>query len=311
MYLVIGHRNPDTDSFCASVVFAQYLRDTWRDATAYALWKPNKETEFVFHHRNVWIPEEKIIFPKWSMLVLVDHNEAPQSVPNRDEYMIAMVIDHHKISDFNTSTPPQYMRVQAVWSTCTILHQMFLAKNYTPSREMAWLMISAIVSDTLLLRSPTTTVYDKEAVSHLMLIAWIQDLEQYAMDMFTAKSNLWAMPAQEIIWLDYKHYTIAGKKIWIGTMETTNPSYALQRKDELIAAIRYRKSDEQIDHLLFCVVDILHETNLAIVADDQDATLIAGAYGVTTDPLTSLANLWDLISRKLQLVPMLEKYLKS
>jgi len=74
-------------------------------------------------------------------------------------------------------------------------------------------------------------------------------------------------------------------------METTNPSYALQRKDELIAAIRYRKSDEQIDHLLFCVVDILHETNLAIVADDQDATLIAGAYGVTTDPLTSLANL--------------------
>lgn len=309
MYVVIGHRNPDTDSFCSSVVFAQYLRDTNREATPYSLWIANKETRFVFDYWRVGIPEEKINFPDGTLLALVDHNEAVQSVPNREKHTIAMVIDHHKVSDFSTPTPPQYMRVQAVWCTATILHQIFTGRWYTPTREMAGLMISAIISDTLLFRSPTTTQQDKDAVAQLQLIAGIKDIEEYAMRMFEAKSDLWDMPVNQILTLDYKNFTIGGKKIGIGVMETTNPHYALQKKPDILQAMHQHKHAEDLDYILFCVVDILQEKNTAFVLDTAEADLIQGAFEATTSD--NIADLWHILSRKKELVPRLEHYYAS
>jgi manganese-dependent inorganic pyrophosphatase len=305
MKYIFWHTNPDTDAYCSAVVYAQFLRDSGEEAIAIALWAPNNETIFVFSHANISLPKIDLHLPVGSNIVLVDHNEAWQSIPERGEYVIVGVIDHHKIADFQTTTPV-YMRVDAVGCTCTILHELFKEQWYVPTKDMAWLMLSAIISDTLYHRSPTTTERDKIAIRELSKIAWCTDPEAYSLEMFAAKSNLGDMPIEQILLLDYKEFDFSGHAMGIGVMETTSPAYAMQRKQEIIAAMRAKKQEQGLTHILFCVVDILQEQNTCFVVDDSDAQVIQNAFSVSV--VDGQASLGQILSRKKQIVPMLETY---
>ena len=305
MKYIFWHTNPDTDAYCSAVAYAAYLADHWETVQAIALWVPNNETKYVFSKTTLQLPDVDMHLPVWAEIILVDHNEAWQSITHREQYTIVWVIDHHKIADFHTPSPI-FMRVDSVGCTCTILHEMFQEQWYTPSKDVAWLMMSAILSDTLYHRSPTTTERDKKAIRELAMIAWCADPETYSLEMFAAKSDLWDMPVEQILMLDYKEFDFNGTLMGIGVMETTSPSYAVRRKLEILEAMRLQKQKTWLSHILFCVVDILAEENTAFVIDETDSAVISWAFGVTiTDHQWSLGN---VLSRKKQLVPMLEQY---
>ena len=308
MKYVFGHKNPDTDSYCAAVAYATYLQDSGEEAKAIVLWSPNNETSFVFSYAGLALPEIMMSLEQWSEVVLVDHNEASQSIDGRDGLHIDTVIDHHKIADFSTSYPVT-MRCEKVGCTCTILHELFKEHWYTPSNKVAILMLSAIISDTLYFRSPTTTDRDRKAVEELATVGWISDTEKYSMDMFTAKSDLWDMPAEDMVTMDYKTFDLSWANIWIGVLETTNPDYALWRKEELLSGMKKVKDTQWLDQLFLCVIDILNEANTTFVLWQEEERTIKDVFWV--DTTWSLADLGKRVSRKKQLIPELDKYFQS
>jgi len=140
-----------------------------------------------------------------------------------------------------------------------------------PNKEHATLIISAILSDSLHFRSPTTQDEDRFIVEELNAIARIPNIEEYAMEMFRAKSDLGDISIDELIKIDYKEFEVGGKKIGVGTVETTNPDYSLSRKDEIIAGMRRIKQQDYLAFIILSIVDILNEKDMTIVSDDKDA----------------------------------------
>lgn len=308
MYYILWHKNPDTDAIASAVVYAHYLRDQWYDAQSIMLGHPNRETLFVLEQAWVDHPELVTNLEPWSSLVLVDHNECGQSIEDRHQYDIVAIIDHHKIADIQTSWPLM-MRVEPVWCTCTVLYEMFVADGYKPSSELALLMVSAILSDTLHFRSPTTTQRDRDAVESLAGRADIDDVASYAMQMFDAKSDLSGIDPIDIVNMDYKIFEMGNQRVGIGVMETTNPSFAREREDELRHAMQQTKDNDEIDYMVFCVVDILHEENTAIILSADEENLMQRAFGVAAEE--EKVSLGNRVSRKKQIVPAIHDVLAA
>lgn len=307
MIYVIGHKNPDTDAVVSAIICANIRKELGEEVKAIKLGELNKETEFVLNYWNAEIPETKTQLPDGSQVVLVDHNEKSQAIDNIEKMDVISVIDHHK---FNLITDkPLHIIAHPVGSTATILGDLMLNADIVPTKEEAGLLISAIISDTLYFRSATTTEQDKQLVEELNQIAEIEDLEAYSLEMFNAKSDLGDMPAEQLVKLDYKEYEIEGKKVAIGVLETTSTEYGLSRKDEIISAMQKIKKDDNLDHLVFCIVNIIKEQNIAMVSDQQDSTLVESTFGEKEK--SNLIELGNLLSRKKQITPAIENYLKG
>ena len=257
---------------------------------------------------GVQAPELMTVLPEGQRIVLTDHNEAGQSIQNRGNYKIVGIVDHHKVSDLETSDVPA-IRIEPVGCACTVIYTIFKEKSYTPSKTAAHLMISAIISDTLYFRSPTTTNADRAAVEELNAIVGIENLEGYSLEMFNAKSNLGDISPRQIIMMDYKNFEAGGKKFGAGTSETTNPSFILDKKSELIAELNKIKIEQGVDFIMLSVVDILNEKNISIIANNEDAAVIAQVFHVETHD--GLADLSDRISRKKQIAAPLAEYFTS
>ena len=174
---------------------------------------------------------------------------------------------------------------------------------------MALLMISAIISDTLYFRSPTTTQFDRTVVEELNAIAGIENLESYSLEMFDAKSNLGDISVRQIIMLDYKNFEAGGKKFGAGVAETTNPSFILNKKSEIIAELNKIKAEQNVDFIMLSVVDILNEKNTTIVANTDDEKTIKEVFHADTHD--GLADLENRVSRKKQIAPPITDYFTS
>lgn len=209
------------------------------------------------------------------------------------------------MADFET-TEAVAIRVEPVGCACTVMNAIFKEKGYTPDAETARLMISAIISDTLYFRSATTTDYDRQTVEELNKIASIVDLEAYSMEMFNAKSDLGDISARDLIMMDYKNFEGGSKKFGVGTVETTNPSFALSRKEEIIAKLNELKTEQGLDFIMLSVVDILNEKNISIVANAEDAGVVKGVFNAET--IDGLADLGARLSRKKQIAAPLSEY---
>ena len=305
MQYILWHKNPDTDSFCSALVYAQYLQDKGHDVQAIALGEPNNETKYIFEKWWINFPEIKTQLPESVEIYLVDHNEASQSIDQREKYIIKWVIDHHKVADFSTWYPLM-MRLEPVWCTCTILAEIFQENNYIPWKDIASLMVSAIVSDTLYFKSPTTTERDKKAFQWVLWFTDIEDAEMYSLEMFDAKSKLSHLSAKEVVTMEYKTFDFYGTSVGIWVLETTNPKYALERKDELLQAIKQIKQETWLHYLLLCIVDILQEETVVFVASDNEKEIVEQVFGASVE--NNLANIWPLVSRKKQIVPPIDKY---
>ncbi len=307
MIYVLWHQIPDTDAITSAIVYAHLLWQIGDTAIPIALWKPNKETLFVLQSSGAQMPEITNQLENWITIALVDHNESAQSIENISHYVIHSVIDHHKIGDLTTGYP-LLLRFEPLASTNSILYKMYQEAQVEITPIIATLMLGGILSDTLHFRSPTTTDFERSIVPILAEIAQIDDVEEFAMKMFAAKSDLVDISSSELIKeIDAKEFTFGEQKSLIACIETTNPDYCLNRKNEIIQTIHTIKESEWYDFILFCIVDILHEKNTTIVASTTEAEIIKKVFG--SDTVNGLADLGDRISRKKTIIPPLEAQL--
>ncbi len=304
---VVGHKVPDTDCVLSAIIASDYLNKKGYNATAFIQWELNKETEFLLQELNIQKPEIKTSFEAGSKVCLVDHNEDFQAPDNISELDIAWVIDHHKIN-FQTSTPMN-ARVEPICSTGSILYKMYKEAGFEISKEIGTMMLACILSDSLLFRSATTTKEDTLLAEELKEITGISDFEAFAMPMFNAKSDLWDMEVEKVIKYDYKEFDFNGTKAGIGTLETTNPGYALGRKEEILAGLEKIKSDDNLDLILLSVVDIIWEKNTSIILNGKETQIIEEVFNTTVE--NNLADLKNRLSRKKQVVPDLTNYFNS
>ncbi|OGD68471.1 manganese-dependent inorganic pyrophosphatase [Candidatus Campbellbacteria bacterium RIFCSPLOWO2_01_FULL_34_15] len=306
MLHIIGHKNPDTDTICSALVYADFLNQKGTEAKAYALGPLNKETKFVFEKFGEKDPEHIKELPKGTEIILLDHNEEGQSIDNIKDLDIVEIIDHHKVK-IETDKPIS-IYIEPLGSSCSIIAKKYFETRTELSKVNASLLIAGIISDTLFFRSPTTTQIDKDLVEKLNEIARIEDLEKFSLEMFNAKSDLGNMPVEEIIKLDYKIFEFAGNKYGIGVMETTNKDYGLNRKDEITAKLKEIKTKDELKAVFFSIVDILNEASYTLTSGDEETEMFTKIFGAVEKEGALFVD--KLVSRKKQVVPRFQEYIK-
>lgn len=200
---VFGHQNPDTDAIGAAISFAYLQKELGKEAEAVALGTPNEETQYALDYFNIEAPRiVERAAGETSQVMLVDHNEFQQSIADIAELSILAVVDHHRIANFETADP-LYYRAEPVGCTSTIIFKLFNENQIAIPKPIAGLMISAIISDTLLFKSPTCTQEDIDAATQLAELAEIS-LEGYGLDLLKAGTNLSDKTAPVLLDLDAK-----------------------------------------------------------------------------------------------------------
>jgi len=299
--LVFGHQNPDTDAIVAAKAFAYFQTQKGYDVEAVALGEPNMETTYVLNHFDEPAPRVvKTVSNEVDNVMLVDHNEAQQSVSDLDKVQVSFVVDHHRIANFET-TSPLYYRAEPVGCTSTILTEMFNEEKMEIPAKLAGLMLSAIISDTLLLQSPTTTDADREAVRMLAEIADI-DVQSYGIAMLKAGTNLAAKSDKELIDGDAKSFDMAGKSVRIGQINTVDLADVLDRQAGLEKEMQAEMAADGYDLFITLATNVLNSDSELIVAGEPKSA-VEKAFNTKLE--NNRASLPGVVSRKKQVVPPL------
>ncbi|KRG12343.1 manganese-dependent inorganic pyrophosphatase [Lederbergia galactosidilytica] len=298
---IFGHKNPDTDTICSALVYADVKTRLGFEVEPVRLGEINGETQFALDYFQVEAPRfVEAVAGEVDEVILVDHNERQQSVSDLDQVKITEVIDHHRIANFETSDP-LYFRAEPVGCTATILKKIYHEKGLEIEQKMAGLMLSAIISDSLLFKSPTCTDEDIEAAKELAAIAGV-DAEKYGMDMLKAGADISGKSAEELLSLDAKEFSMGSAKVEIAQVNAVGVEDVLVRKAEIEAALEQVVADKGLDLFLFVVTDILTNDSTAI-AVGQAAHAVEQAFNVKLEAKSAI--LQGVVSRKKQIVPPL------
>jgi manganese-dependent inorganic pyrophosphatase len=299
--LIFGHKNPDTDSICSALAYADLKTQIGADVEAVRLGSVSAETQFVLDAFTTAAPRlVESVAGEASQVILVDHNERQQSAIDIDDVTIAEVIDHHRIANFETAGP-LYYRAEPVGCTSTIVFKMFKESGVAVSPQIGGLMLSAIISDTLLLKSPTCTAEDVAAAQELAPIAGV-DLHTYGMELLKAGASLRDRSIAQLVSTDSKEFPMGGAKVEIAQVTAVDVDDVLSRQDELEAALRDTIAAKGLDLFLFVITDILNNDSVAVALGPR-AAAVEAAFGVTLE--NNRALLTGVVSRKLQIVPAL------
>lgn len=238
-------------------------------------------------------------------VILVDHNEFSQSVDGIEEADILEIIDHHKIGNINSSSPINF-RNMAVGSSNTIIYEMYKENKVKPPKEIAGLLVSGIISDTLLFHSPTSTTLDEKAAEELAKIAKI-DLDKYAKGMFEAAASIKGKTIEELIYNDFKVFNIATRKIGIGQMTVIDYEKVLNDKDKYISVLEKISKEHDYDILAFCITDVIN-SNTYLLYNEKAKTVFETIFNA--NPIYEGFMLKGVVSRKKQIIPLLMEELK-
>ena len=304
MLHVIGHKNPDTDSICSSIVLSYFL-----DGIPIRLGNINSETEFILNKFGVKMPRH-LTSAKNKDVFLVDHSEHIQSIDDLKDGNLIGIIDHHKIN-ISTSEPIIYIS-KPVGCTATIIAELYFknameligGKNKELKPELAGLLLSSILSDTVLFKSVTTTDLDIEISNKLANIAKIDDVQSYGMEMLTAKSLIDKMSSKEIAFMDYKDFDFKGKKVGMGQVEVINTSFIDTKIDEILNIMDEKLKMQGYEFILFVVTNIIKEGSMIFVIGNT--SIFENAFNVKL--IENRVYLDGVMSRKKQIVPPIEKY---
>lgn len=299
--LIFGHKNPDTDSICSSLIMEKLAKKINVEAKAVRLGNLNKETEYVLKFLNLEVPEliEKV--SEGQNVILVDHNEAAQSVDGRDDAKVLAVVDHHRIADFKTLEPLYYL-AKPYGCTATILFELYKQNGVEIDKTIGTLMLSAIVSDTLLLKSPTCTEKDVEAVKELENITGLK-ADEYGLEMLKAGTDLSTYSGTEVINLDAKEFSSDTKKFIVAQVNTADIDDVFSRREELEFAMEKEIADRKLNFFVFVITDIIN-TNSKIIALGSDKSVVEEAFNKKLDEFDSMM-LEGVVSRKKQIAPVL------
>ena len=299
--LIFGHKSPDTDSITSSLVMENLEKKLGNDnVKACRLGEINKETQYVLNYLGIEAPELISDVEDGQDVILVDHNSFLQTVPNIEKANILKVIDHHCISDFCIKYPT-YVRTEAIGCTESILYKLYKENNVEIDKKIATLMLSAIISDTLLFKSPTCTKEDIEIANELAKIAEL-DANTYGLDMLKAGTDLTGFSAKDILFIDAKETSLKDVKSIIAQVNTACIDDVMKFKTDLEAEMNKIIEEKDLGLFVLAITDIINSNSQAIVLGKR-ADIVEKSYNVTLENNTAL--LKGVVSRKKQMVPIM------
>ncbi len=299
---VFGHQNPDSDAIGSSYGYAYLKRQLGVDAEAVALGTPNEESAFVLNYFGVEAPRvvESAKSEGVEKVILTDHNEFQQSISDIKDVEVIEVVDHHRVANFETANPLM-MRLEPVGSASSIVYRMFKENNVDVPKEVAGLLLSGLISDTLLLKSPTTHETDPAVAAELAELAGV-NLEEYGLEMLKAGTNLSSKSAEELIDIDAKTFELNGNQVRVAQVNTVDISDVLSRQEEIEDAIKSSIQENGYSDFVLMITDILN-SNSEILALGTNTDKVEKAFDFVLD--NNHAFLEGAVSRKKQVVPQL------
>lgn len=299
--LVFGHQNPDTDAITSAISFAYLQNKLGVNAEAVALGTVNEETAYALNYFNVEAPRViEAAASETAQVMLVDHNEAQQSVSDIKDLEVLAVVDHHRIANFETANP-LYYRAEPVGCTNTIILKLYKEHGIEIPKNIAGLMLSAIVSDSLLFKSPTCTEEDVKAAKELADIAEV-DVDVYGLDMLKAGTNLADKTALQLIDGDAKTFPMADKSLRIGQINTVDVNDVLSRQAEIEAEMTKQNAENGFDMFVLVITNILDSDSVVLVVGEPKEK-VEEAFNIKL--VNNQALLSGVVSRKKQVVPQL------
>ncbi len=297
----VGHKNPDTDTIASAIAIADLWSKVKEETKAIAQGEVAPETAFVLEKFGCSAPEV-VTDATDKKVILVDHSDLSQSMDNLSKGEVVAVVDHHKLGDVTTPNPLE-MWVWPVGCTGTVINAMYKFYNVEMPKNIAGILLCAILSDTVMFKSVTCTDADKAAVEELAKIAGVSDITALGMEMFNVKSAVAGASMNELIFRDYKDFDMSGNKVGIGQLEVVDLSIFDDIKSDLYAELEKVKADGR--HSCFLLLtDIMKEGSEMLIVSDNP-TVVEKAFGVAPEG----TSVWldGVMSRKKQVVPNFEK----
>jgi len=299
---VFGHTTPDSDSIVGAYSLSYLKNQLGEDCIPTRQGEINPETAFILNRFGFEQPMLKTSYAGENVY-LIDFMERSQSPKDIDDATILGIVDHHKLGDLKTTTPLE-MWVRSVGCSNTIMKQMFDLYNIEIPKDLAGMMLCAILSDTVIFKSPTCTKEDTKAVKELAEIAGIDDVKALGMEMFIVKSDVLNDTKEALVRRDFKEFNMGGEKVGIGQLEVVDLSVFDEMKEELFEAMKTVKDENGRHTLLLLLTDIMQEGSQLLVLSN-DTSKIESAFDVKLED----KQVWlpKVMSRKKQIIPFLEK----
>jgi manganese-dependent inorganic pyrophosphatase len=299
---IFGHTTPDSDSIVGAIALSYLKNQLGEDTVPTKQGEINPETRFILDRFGFDEPMLKTEYAK-QRVYLVDFMESSQAPKDIAEATILGIVDHHKLGDLTTASPLE-MWVRPVGCSNTIIKQMFDYYNIDIPQNLAGVMACAILSDTVIFKSPTSTKEDTKACKELATIAGIENLKELGMEMFIVKSDVLTDTKRDLVLRDFKDFNMGKAKVGVGQLEVVDLSVFDEMKDELFEAMALLKAEGERDTLLLMLTDIMQEgTQLLVLSDNP--SIIESAFD--TKLIDNQAWLPKVMSRKKQIIPFLEK----
>ncbi len=303
--LVVGHKNPDTDSIISAIAVADLMSKRGVESKAVAQGPVTPETAFVLEKFGMKAPEV-VTSVAGNKVILVDHSDLPQAPADLKDAEVIAVVDHHKLGDVTTSSP-LLMWVWPAGCTGTVIKAMYDFYGVEMPKNIAGGVLCAILSDTVIFKSPTTTDDDKKAVEALAKIAGVADYKALGMDMFKVKSAVDGATPRELVLRDYKDFDMSGTKVGIGQLEVIDLAMLDKVKGDLAADIAKLKAEKGAHSVFLLLTDIMKEGSEMLISSDNPA-VVEKAFGVKGDKSVWLPK---VMSRKKDVVPKFEAVFKG
>ena len=299
---IFGHTTPDSDAIIGSIALSYLKNQLGEDTIASKQGEINLETRFILDRFGYDEPLLKTEYANESVY-LVDFMESSQSPKDIEKATILGIVDHHKLGDLTTTSPLE-MWVRPVGCSNTIIKQMFDYYNIKIPKNLAGMMLCAILSDTVIFKSPTCTKEDTKACKELAQIAGIENPKELGMEMFIIKSDVLTNTKRDLVLRDFKDFSINGAKIGVGQLEVVDLSIFDNMKEELFEAMSKLKVEGRRDTILLMLTDIMQEGTQLLVLSDNPTSIESAFEIILTDNQVWLPK---VMSRKKQIIPFLQK----
>ncbi len=296
-----GHTTPDSDSICSAISLAYLLNEIGREAISARQGPVSPETQFILDKFGFAAPELKTEFAGCE-LYITDYSDRGQAPKDLDQATVVGIVDHHKLGDITTSTPLECW-IRPVGCTNTIVKEMYEYYGVEIPANIAGIMMCAILSDTVIFKSPTCTEIDIKAVRQLAQIAGVEDFGTVGMEMFKVKSAVEGVPVRQLVLRDYKPFDMHGHKVGIGQLEVIDLAIFDKIKDELQADIDNLREEENLHTACLILTDIMKEGSEVLVSS-IDSSIFEKAFNVKL--IDGKVWLDGCLSRKKQIIPFLE-----
>ncbi|MGJ0316534.1 manganese-dependent inorganic pyrophosphatase [Aliarcobacter cryaerophilus] len=296
-----GHIIPDSDSVCSAISLAYLLNKIGRAATPARQGELNPETKFILDKFGFEAPVLKTSFAG-DELFITDYSDIAQAPQDLDKTTVVGIVDHHKLGDITTSAPLECW-IRPVGCTNTIVKEMYDYHKVEIPANIAAIMMCAILSDTVIFKSPTCTALDIQVVKELSKICGIEDFGALGMEMFKVKSEVEGTPIRELVMRDYKNFDMHGFKVGVGQLEVVDGSVFDKIKDDLMEDIKKVKDEQNLHTVALLLTDIMKEGSEVLVVSN-DTSIFEKAFNCKLED----GKVWldGCLSRKKQIIPFLE-----